>query len=1418
MTQAEQANIANPAKTEEIPPPPSRFWWFCGYTWRTCGRGLRFTLKFLLLLYFLFCALVLVLRYVVLPNVNSYKPDIEKMISASLGRQLQIANLHASWQGLNPQLVLDNVVLHDAKGMPALSLPQVSATLSWWTLAVADLRFERVVIEKPALDVTREADGKFFVGGFLIDPAAESKGQGMDWVLSQREIVIRNGSVRWTDKLRNAPELTLPDVSFVLQSQWRHHRFALKATPPASLSAPLDIRGDFQHPVFAKKIADFSLWSGELYTDLRHADLPALKAYVDYPADVKKGYGSVRSWLHLEKGRVADLTADLSLTDVVGKFRADLPELDMALVSGRLVASEHQALKAKYLSSVFGQSGHSISLIDFSMRTRNGEQLPPTSIKETFTPGEKGQPEKVELYVKTLDLQTLANFAEHLPLPADQRQMLVDFAPKGQLRDFTAKWQGSYPDVASYSIKGQFINLSMQAQPAQLARTRTAQLPAKAAVPAIPGFENLSGHIEANDKGGNFTLDSKDLSLRLSSYFVDPLMPFSRLLMQAQWQFVAQDKLIFQINKMDAQQEGMHAVLSGKHIMSMRHGADAQPGEVDLTGNISGFDLKQLDRYIPTVAPDHLRHWLLNSILDGRADDVTIRIKGDLAHFPFIGTDGKRAHKGEFIVKGNLTGGKLDFTAGALTEDGHPLWPVIEDIKGNFIFDKARMEINGDTARTLGVDLKKVKAVIPDLAHHNGILNIDGTVNGSLQNMLGYVGASPVSGWLGHFLKETKTTAPAALSLKLQLPLQHLIESKVQGVLNFANNDVALQPNIPMVSGLNGRLEFNETGVNLGTLKGNLLGSGVQITGGSQKDNSVKVRLDGSMTAEGLRKVMPPSMADRIGERINGSARYTASIHVKKRQPEIVIESNLSGLALNFPLPLKKSAMEAMPLRFEMLPLASNDAQVWRDDIRVSLGNTVNARYLRQKTGSAPWQVLRGGIGVNAPAPEPDSGLSANIELKSLNIDEWRRLAVPAASSNSSSNNSNSGSSAQAANAGQNTVLEKENMELDLSPYLEPTSMAARTPELHIMGKQLENVVVGVTHQKNVWQANIHSNQAAGYLTWNEGPGGQGVGSVTARLSNLIIPQSAAADVSELLEGKNTTTQIPGLDIVAENFELFNKKLGYLELQAVNQAQGNSGQAQSNSGREWQINKVLLKNPDAEFSGNGKWSSQGGDGRTQLNYVLDVANAGKLLERLGFVDVLRGGRGKLEGDVHWNGLPFAMDIPSMNGQIKLVLSSGQFLKVDPGAAKLLGVLSMQSLPRRLTLDFRDVFSDGFAFDSIAGMAQIQQGVAKTDNLKMLGVSATVLLQGNADIVHESQNLHATVIPVVNVGTASVVYGLAVNPVIGLGTFLAQLFLREPLSKAFTFEYQISGSWKEPTVTKMDNRDEAKNNRKPVAAQ
>lgn len=1348
------------------------------------GCGIRFCLKLAVVCYFLFCALFLVLRYGVMPNVDRYKADIERTVSQAIGRGVSISEVKASWQGFNPRLAFGNVVIRDKQGRNALVLPDVNATISWWSVAVADLRFAKIEISNPSLNIERDISGKLYVAGFLIDPTKNNEGKGLDWVLAQHEILIRHGLVRWNDYLLSAPELVLSEFNFVVDNRWRKHNFALKATPPASLAAPVDIRGNFQHPVFTKKVSDVLNWSGDLYADLRQADLAGWKAYIKYPADIKKGKGAVRSWMRLDKGRIADFTADVKLDDVIGKFRQDLPMLDMAKVNGRLVASEKFTFGKKYLPSLFGQSGHTISLIDFAMQMRDGTQLPATTISESFIPGEKGKPEKIELYAKQLDLHTLANFSEHLPLPNDQRQMLLDFAPKGQLKEFTATWQGTYPDISAYSVKGQFSHLSMQSQEAQLARPKVGSTPARAAVPTIPGFENLSGTIDANDKSGYFSIDSSEVSLQLPSYFVDPVMPFSKLQIQANWKFDTQDNLLFQINKMDFQQAGLKASLSGRHVLPMRKGAENKWGEIDISGKLSGFDVKEISRYIPVHAPEDLRHWLTTALLDGRADDVQVRIKGNLAHFPFSSVDGKPAGKGEFLVKGKIVDGKLDFAPGHLSDDGKsPLWPVIDHIKGNFIFDRSKMEINGDTAKTLSNDLLKVKVVIPDLLSHDAILNIDGKASGSLQGMLQYVSSSPVDAWLGHFLQETKATANAQLGLKLQLPLKRMIESKVQGVLQFSNNEAVLQPGIPLISAINGKLDFNEKGVNLNALKGNLLGGPVVGTGGTQRDGGIRIKLDGMATAEGLRNIFLGTAAETLSGKINGAARYVAQINVAKRQPELIIDSSLQGLVLNFPAPLQKTASQNMPLHFEMSPLVSSDTSLLRDEIKLALGSVINARYQRQKSSekNAIWQMLRGGIGVNLPAPEPDSGLHANINFQSLNVDAWRRLV-----------------SVKTAGVAK---LPSASTGMDLSAYIEPNSLSINTAELYFLEKKLDNVVLGASHQKGMWQANIDSRQASGYISWNESNNGQGLGNVSARLSKLIIPQSAAGDVSDLLEGKNTSSQIPGLDIVAENFELFNKKLGSLELLATN--------LPAAIGREWRINKVSLKNEDAELKGTGKWLSGSGDGVTNLNYVLDIANAGKLLDRLGFANIVRAGRGKLEGDIRWNGLPFALDIASMNGQLKLELAVGQFLKVDPGAAKLLGVLSMQSLARRLTLDFRDVFSDGFAFDGINATAQIQQGLARTDNFKMRSLNATVLIDGSADIAKETQDLHVAVIPEINAGTASVVYALAVNPVIGLGTFLAQLFLREPLARAFTYEYQVTGSWKDPQVVKIDNK-EAKN--------
>ena len=229
---------------------------------------------------------------------------------------------------------------------------------------------------------------------------------------------------------------------------------------------------------------------------------------------------------------------------------------------------------------------------------------------------------------------------------------------------------------------------------------------------------------------------------------------------------------------------------------------------------------------------------------------------------------------------------------------------------------------------------------------------------------------------------------------------------------------------------------------------------------------------------------------------------------------------------------------------------------------------------------------------------------------------------------------------------------------------------------------------------------------------------------------------------------------------------------------------------------------------------NGNWASTNaqsaspGRRRTVMNFKLNISDAGDLLTRLGMKDVVRKGSGKMEGQVAWLGSPITLDYPSMNGAFSVNVENGQFLKADPGIAKLLGVLSLQSLPRRLTLDFRDVFAEGFAFDFLRGDVRISQGIALTNNLQMKGVNAAVLMEGQANIARETQDLKVVVVPEINAGTASLIAGV-INPAVGLGTFLAQLFLRRPLIEAATQELHVDGSWSDPRVTKVERGAKAK---------
>ena len=427
--------------------------------------------------------------------------------------------------------------------------------------------------------------------------------------------------------------------------------------------------------------------------------------------------------------------------------------------------------------------------------------------------------------------------------------------------------------------------------------------------------------------------------------------------------------------------------------------------------------------------------------------------------------------------------------------------------------------------------------------------------------------------------------------------------------------------------------------------------------------------------------------------------------------------------------------------------------------MRVALGRTLSASLVR-RSESGKTVVETGSVGVNGAAEAlPAQGVSASARLKSLDFDAWRQLI--------------GGGGGEA-------------------PLLPFAAVDLRAEQVTVFGQRLGNFSLTASREGEEWVARVASREVTGRLEWQE----KGKGRLRARLSQLSLaelePAPPAADGNggdEPGSGKDDLKELPGLDVVADAFTLRGKALGRLELRAVNRAS------------LWHIERLALHNGDGSLLASGQWRAGRASGATQLDFRVDAKDAGKLLERLGYGNVIKRGNAVMEGKVGWSGAPTRIDLASLDGRMSLLAGGGQFAKLEPGVGRLLGIVSLQALPRRITLDFRDVFSQGYAFDNISGSLTMKHGTMETQDLEIRGPAARVKMMGSANLTKETQDLRVQVQPTLS---ESVALGAAVlHPLAGLAAYLAQKALSDPVEKAFAYEYAVTGGWADPKVEKVE---------------
>lgn len=231
------------------------------------------------------------------------------------------------------------------------------------------------------------------------------------------------------------------------------------------------------------------------------------------------------------------------------------------------------------------------------------------------------------------------------------------------------------------------------------------------------------------------------------------------------------------------------------------------------------------------------------------------------------------------------------------------------------------------------------------------------------------------------------------------------------------------------------------------------------------------------------------------------------------------------------------------------------------------------------------------------------------------------------------------------------------------------------------------------------------------------------------------------------------------------------------------------------------FDKFKFSSPQVNFQGSTKWQYKRGRHRTIFKADLKTQNLGMMLREFGYKAIIEGGVGQSHFDLTWQGPPHTFEFSELDGTMSVFVEDGNIVKVDPGAGRLLGLLSLAALPRRLLLDFRDM-SDGMSFDKLAGTFRIRHGDAVTENLKIESPLADVVIVGRTGLHKKDFDQIVTVTPQAS-GTLPVVGGLLGGTQVGAIVLLFERLFGSDMDKSLSSQYRITGTWKEPSIERID---------------
>ena len=904
-------------------------------------------------------------------------------------------------------------------------------------------------------------------------------------------------------------------------------------------------------------------------------------------------------------------------------------------------------------------------------------------------------------------------------------------------------WPAAVMSVLSMKPHGQFDNSQLGFRDGQINYflSRFSQLGWQAK-DAIPAVTNVSGALYWEPKSGRLELDGVDTTLALAD---QPPLHFKAINMAMDWKALNQgwrislDHLIL---------EHSHLLLSARGVLD---GVSTQsPGVLQLTGEFSAKEAQVWLPYIPSAyLKPKLEVWLKQDVKRIGQINGRLFLNGPLADFPFD------RHPGDFSISSSLNGVELFF---------HRKWPLARDIDAYLRVDKRVL-----TADVLHVDLEQglvaenVNLEVSELGLGQETLLVHGNVQAPADKMGAYVFSSPLR---QHLLKLKILSIQQILGLDLALAVPLYPENDtvlVRGSVLFNNNDVTIHHALsPLeVKHVSGTLLFDEHGVLESTLQASFLDDPITLLIRSLHDPkpTTQIKIAGEFALALMREQWRFPLFALMQGRVAVESVITL-VDDKNAWDHVRVSSSLQGASVDLPAPFGKTREEHAPL---LLDADFNAAKGIR--LRMNYDKRLDADL---SFSAAPGQALalqRGAVCLGCEHADADTlpGATLTGKLSEVDWSLWRNTLAKLPPASSTSNGLKGFRSVD---------LTLGSVSLFGQTYQDMSIHAARTPE------EPWSILVS---QANV-SAELHYQPTSDMLS--------------GHVSHLSwVKSKLALNANKETQDSLRPDQIPNLALTIDALNVDDMEVGRLSLKSTSRT------------NVWHVDECILKSDPYVVTFSGDWQQHEGVNQTRMQASFKANRLENLLLLWKIPPVVEAHDGTLLFNGGWTGDPRDFSLKHLTGDIGIIVNHGRITHLDPetekklGLGKLLSILSLQTIPRRLKLDFSDLAKAGYSFDQFEGRFVLKDGVMSTASSTIDGPVAYASMKGQLDLNRRLYDLDLHVTPHIT-ASLPVVATIAGGPIAGIATWAASKMINQGMDMVTGYTYKISGPWLEPVVQQV----------------